>query len=61
MIPIDKGSHNVVIICKKYYTEIIVKEIDFIDDPSNTYSTTNESSDKIIDNNVEYSKWLFAI
>ena len=28
LVPADKASNNVIIVCKKYYTEVIRKELD---------------------------------
>lgn len=42
----------------KKLCEIIIKEIDFIGNPSNTYSTANRFSAEVIDNNLESSTCL---
>ena len=47
----DKASHNVAIICKRYYDEVILNEIGLIGHGNNTYCKANESYDKIIDGN----------
>ena len=43
------------IICRRYYVERILKEINFIGNPSNSYSTANRCLAEIVDNNKEYS------
>ena len=43
---------------KKHYTETILKEIGFISNPSNTYSTVNKYPAEVIDNIIKYCKSL---
>ena len=58
LVPIDKAANNVSIICKKYYVEVILKEIGIIGQGNNTYERTDKSKEEIIDENVDYSKRL---
>jgi hypothetical protein len=49
-VPIDKAQNNIAFICKRYYTEVILKEV-----CSKTYKEIkNESADKIISNHIKY-------
>ena len=56
LVPIDKAANNVAIICKKYYTEVILKEIGILGECSNTYKKVNMDADEIIHDNIEYNK-----
>ena len=56
LVPIDKAANNIAIVCKKFYVEVILKEIGIIGNPNPTYSTSTISSNKIINDNIEYSK-----
>ena len=58
LVPIDKASNNVAIICKKYYVEVILKEIGVIGKSNPTYHITDMPSNEIVHNNCEYSKHL---
>ena len=58
MTPIDKASSNVAIICKRYYVEVVLKEIGILGSGSDTYEKANRSKDEIIDDNRVYSERL---
>ena len=58
LVPIDKAANNVSIICKRYYVEVILKEIGIIGEGNNTYERSKMSKEEIIDHNAEYSKRL---
>lgn len=58
MTPIDKASSNVSVICKRYYVEVVLKEIGILGDGSETYEEANRSKDEIIDDNRVYSQKL---
>ena len=51
-------SNNVSVICKRYYVEVVLKEIGILGDGSDTYETANKSKDEIIDDNRVYSERL---
>ena len=53
---VNAGWDNVVIICQKYYIEIILK-INQLYWPSNIHGTANKCSAEIIAYNVEYFKF----
>ena len=58
MTPIDKASSNVSVICKRYYVEVILKEIEILGDGSETYEKADRSKEEIIDENQVYSEKL---
>ena len=58
MTPIDKSSSNVAVICKRYYVEVVLKEIGILGDGSETYEKASRSKDEIIDDNRVYSERL---
>ena len=58
MTPIDKASSNVSVICKKYYVEVILREIGIQGDGSDTYERTDRCKEEIVDDNREYSERL---
>ena len=57
-VPIDKAANNVAIVCKRYYVEVILKEVGILSSPSDTYADTQKSREEIIDDNLQYSKHL---
>ena len=56
MTPIDKASSNVSVICKRYYAEVVLKEIGILGNGSETYEKASRSKDEIIDDNRVYSE-----
>ena len=58
VVPIDKASNNVAIVCKRYYAEVILKEIGIIGNTNNTYEKANKTKDEIIQDNVQYAEHL---
>ena len=58
LTPIDKASSNVSVICKRYYVEVVLKEIGILGIGSETYEKANRSKDEIIDDNRVYSERL---
>ena len=58
MTPIDKASSNVSVICKRYYVEVILREIGIQGHGSDTYERTDRCKEEIVDDNREYSKRL---
>ena len=58
MTPIDKASSNVSVICKRYYAEVVLKEIGILGSGSETYEKASRSKDEIIDDNRVYSEKL---
>ena len=58
MTAIEKAPSNVSVICKRYYVEVVLKEIGALGDGSQTYEETDRSRDEIIDDNRIYSENL---
>ena len=58
LVPIDKAGNNVCIICKRFYVEVILKEIGVLGEGNTTYVRTDESKEHIVNENVQYSKRL---
>ena len=58
LVPIDKAANNICIICKRFYVEVILKEIRILGEGNCTYVHTNLSKEHIIHENVEYAKHL---
>ena len=56
LVPIDKASNNIAVICKKYYVEKILKEIGHIGNGNNTYEKVHKPKHEIIEENVLYSE-----
>ena len=54
----DKASNKVVIICKRYYVDVILNKRDVIGHENNTYSKANKRCDGITAENTEYTKRL---
>ena len=58
LTPIDKASNNVSVICKRYYVEVVLKEIGILGDGSDTYEKANRCKEEIINDNRVYSERL---
>lgn len=58
MVPIDKAANNVSIICKRFYVEVILKEIGILGEGNNTYQKSQFSKEQLIHENLEYAKRL---
>ena len=43
MCPIDKAANNISFICKKYYFQILLKELGLLNTASNTYQQLNDT------------------
>ena len=56
MVPMDRASNNVAIVCKRYYAVVIINKIGVIGHRNHTYFKINESCDEIINENTEYAK-----
>ena len=54
IVPIDKASNNIAVVCKKFYVEVLLKEIGILGPESNTYTAANKSMDEIIFDNILY-------
>ena len=49
LTPIDKASNTVSISCKRYYVEVVLKEIGILGSGNETYEKANRSKDEIVD------------
>lgn len=58
VVPIDKAANNVALICKRYYVEVILKEVGILGNGNDTYVRSDRSKIDIVDENVNYSKRL---
>ena len=56
LVPIDKASNNVAIICKRFYILKILNEIGLLDSPSSTYELCKTNPSEIIDTNIKLCK-----
>ena len=58
LVPIDKAANNVAIVCKRYYVQVILKEIGILGEGNNTYVRTKRLTEEIIDENSCYAERL---
>ena len=56
LVPIDKASNNIAIICKRFYIEKLLKEVGILYTPSNTYSLVHTPLKDIADLNITLCK-----
>ena len=43
MRPIDKVANNIAFICKKYYVQVLLKELGLLNTTSNSYQQVNDT------------------
>ena len=48
MCPIDKVANNIAFMCKKFYVQVLLKELGFLTTTSNTYQQLNDTLHNII-------------
>ena len=48
MCPIDKAANNIAFICKKYYVQVLLKELGLLSATSNTYQQVNDTLHNIL-------------
>ena len=53
IVPIDKASNNIAIICKQFYVMRLLKEVGVLGNPGLTYQLSNANKVDIINNNME--------
>ena len=58
IVPIDKASNNIAVICKKFYVDVILKELGKIGECNQTYSDALKSKEDIIADDFAYIKHL---
>ena len=47
LVPADKAGNNIIVVCKKYYVDVVIKELMNVGLPS-TYVGSNDSHDHIV-------------
>ena len=47
LVPADKAGNNIIVVCKKYYVDVVIKELMNVGLPS-TYVASNDSHDHIV-------------
>ena len=50
LVPVDKAAQNVIVVCRKYYLEVVLKEID----STATYERVEEDSEGIINRHIRF-------
>ena len=54
MVPADKASNNIVFVCKSYYYECLIKELEINEHSGNpTYKDISFDKDEILANHIE--------
>ena len=50
LVPADKASNNVIVVCKKYYLEIVLREVN----ATTTYECVTEEYGNLVDGHSKY-------
>ena len=50
LVPADKASNNVIIVCKKYYLDVVIRELS----STSTYQEVRRSCDDIVLRHIMY-------
>ncbi len=58
IVPIDKAANNVAFICKRFYVEVILREIGILGTGNETYIRADKDKAEIVNENVNFSKRL---
>ena len=58
LVPIDKASNNIAIICKCFYIERLLSEVGLSEKTSNTCDISTEKPELIVDTNIHLCKSL---
>ena len=58
VVPIDKASNNVAIICKRFYIQKLLDEVGVPGDASSTYKLSGKDPNEVVQNNAEYCEKL---
>ena len=57
LVPADKASNNIIVVCKKYYVEVVLKEF-FDVSQSSTYITCDHSPNNIVRTHIsDMRRW----
>ena len=57
LVPADKASKNVIVLCKKYHIEILIKELGINTtniSPNSTYIPSTDSFDEIVKSHYKF-------
>ena len=52
LVPADKASNNVIVVCKKYYLDVVIKELSL----NNTYKEMQNKNVNIISRHLDYGE-----
>ncbi len=58
IVPIDKASNNVALICKRFYIQKLINEVGVPGDASSTYKLSEKDPNDVVQNNAEYCEKL---
>ena len=58
LVPIDKASNNIAIICKRFYINKLLSEVGLSGNPNNTYQISDKNPNDIIATNIHFCKSL---
>ena len=61
LAPIDKASGNVAVICKRFYAEVLVKELGLEGPTSDTYELVQKNKGDIVESHVKHLKQKFDL
>ena len=50
LVPADKASNNVIVVCKKYYLDVVIKELSL----NNTYKEVHNNNVNVISRHLDY-------
>ena len=53
LVPADKASNNVIVVCKKYYLDVVIKELSL----NNTYKEVHNNNVNIISRHLDYKNY----
>ena len=59
--PIDKATGNIALICKRFYAEVLVKELGLVGEKSETYQPVKKKNSNIIETHKKDLKNKFGI
>ena len=61
MFPIDKAANNITFICEKYYVQVLLKELGFLNRTSNPYQQVNDTFHNVLQQQNDSLDSLFGI
>ena len=61
MCPIDKAPNNVAFIFKKYYVQVVIKELGLLDTTSNTYEQVNDTPHIVFQQRYNALDYVFGL